>query len=217
MRLPDPIDVPRPTGYYDEMHGPEALNEIPQSRDAIADVIANWSAADANMRILLIGSFGTNLEVASNLVDRARADDFLDVLLPVALAIRERFDMEAATASFLAARRLVKTFRDTLAHGVFAVRSDLPDKILVANGNTYRKDHARVFQHLNDEPFQLQHEIRFKLWSEEDFTLARAVARGLLNSAQAMSVCLARDSEEIGLWRSALEQNGLLPKPPYLM
>ena len=217
LKLPDPINVPLAKGHFNEVHGPEALNEIPQSRAAIADIIANWSAADASMRILLISRFGTDLEAASALVDRARADDFLGVLLPVALAIGERSDMVVATTRFLVARQAVKGFRDTLAHGVFAIRSDLPRKILVANGNSYRKDHVKMFQRLHDDPFQLRHEIQFKLWSEEDFSRARAAASGLLNSAHAMSVCFARDSGEVDLWRSALEHHGLLPNPPHLM
>jgi hypothetical protein len=215
LKLPAPIEPPPPIGEFREVHGPKALDEIPASRAAIADVIANWSAADANIRILLISCFGKNLEAASNLIDRAQADNFIHVLLPAAISLQGRSDMVTASKCFLAAREIVKGFRDTLAHGVFAVRSDLPRRILVANGNSYRKDHVKLFQRLRDDPFQSLHEIQFKVWSEEDFLRARIIACGLLNSSHAMSVCLARDSHEVERWRSALEKRGLLLTPPH--
>lgn len=215
LKYPTPIEPPPRVGTFREIHGPKALDEIPNSRIAIADVIANWSAADANIRILLIGCFGNDLEATGDLIDRAQADNFIHVLLPTALSLRGRYDMVAATKCFLDARNKVKGFRDTLAHGVFAVRSDLPGKILVANGNSYRKDHVKLFQRRRDDLFPSLHEIKFKLWSEEDFVRARTISCGLLNSSYAMSICLGQDSREVERWRSALEKQGLLLNSPY--
>lgn len=211
---PHPADPPEPEGPYSEKHGPEALNAIPGSREAIADLIVSWAAADANLRIMLVGSFGADLRAAGTLVDRARSDEFVDVLMPVAISLRGRLDMRQATAKFLDVRQSVKRLRDTLAHGIFALRSDLPGKILVANGNEYRKDHLSMFDNLRDDPFSFETNVRFNVWSEGDFLSARNAGVGLLNAAHAMSICLARESSEVELLRSALDQSGLLMNPP---
>ncbi len=217
FRFPNPVDAPSPTGPFFEKHGPNALDEIPSSRLAIADIIANWSATDATIRIFLIGKFGEDLKAASALVDLARADNFVSVLLPVVVSLQDRKDMAEAVHNFILVREKVKKFRDLLAHGIFASRSDLPGKILVAAGNPYRKDHLKIFQQMRQDPFQLNYELPFKVWSEEDFSRVRAIGCGLLNSAYALSVCFARNSNEIHLWRSAIEKDGLLPKPPWEM
>lgn len=108
FEFPNPVDAPSPTGPFSEKHGPNALDEIPSSRLAIADIIANWFAADATIRIFLIGKFGEDLKAASALVDLARADNFVSKLLPVVVSLKERKDMAEAVNNFILVRENVK-------------------------------------------------------------------------------------------------------------
>ena len=217
IKMPQPRDVPDPSDQFSERHGPEALDQIPKARDCIADTIAYYSAAEANMRIFLLSSFGPDTKGTEKLIQMARSDDFLDVLLPVAAANRGRPDMNTAIQAFRDARYKVKSIRDTFAHGVFAQRSDLPGCVLLMRADPYRKAHQEIFAQIASDPLAFPNAtFKFKAWSQEDFMRARDLARALLNAAQAMSLCFARAPEEVGQWRESLERQGLLDKPPHL-
>ncbi|RWR49427.1 hypothetical protein EOW65_09115 [Sinirhodobacter ferrireducens] len=213
---PEPLDAPEPTGHVGERHSPEALNTIPEARSCIADTIAYFSAAEANIRIFLLGVFGDDINAADALIEKARSDQFIDVLLPVAVSVRDRPDMRQATASFRMARSKVKRYRDTFAHGVFATRSDLPDRILLMRADPYRAEHRDLFSALSSSQISLQNlNFRFQAWTSTDFQRASAMAVALLNASHAMSVCFSRSPEEVGAWRTALELQGLLEEPPH--
>lgn len=217
LEEPKPDDVQAPTGHFTETHGPNALDAIPTSRSCIADTIAFFSAADANMRILLMGSFGNDIDAADQLIDKARADFFVDSMLPVAASVRNRPDMKQAISSFRDARNKVKRYRDLFAHGIFARRSDLPDRVLLMKADPYRADTRNLFAQLKDigSTGEINHDFGFRAWSARDFQCASAMAIALLNASQAMSVCFARRPEEVGVWRAELERQGLLAEPPH--
>lgn len=208
-----------PSVHYTEIHGLDALEQVREARIAIADTIVSWAAADASLRIGLLGGFGNDLKSAQLLIDRARQDDFLDVLLPLVNSLNHRADLDQATIKFLAARNEVKSIRDLFAHGVFAYRTDLPDTVLIHSQKSYRKKHNDLFSRNIEELFSdgLNVDFDWEVWKEDDFKRAQAMAFGLLNAVHAMSVCWSRSPEEGEHLRLELEQQGLLQQPPWKM
>lgn len=213
---PSPSNVPESSGHFSEKHGPEALDIVPVARTCIADTIAYFASAEANIRILLLSCFGQNIDATDELIAAARADHFVQAFLPVAISNRGREDMNQAVASFIGGRKKVKQYRDLFAHAIFAARSDLPSRILMMKPDPYRQNHRDLLADLGLEShmFSLP-SFTFQVWAESDFLAARSMAVAYLNASHAMSVCLARQPEEVGAWRSALEAQGLLEEPPH--
>ncbi|MFG6535764.1 hypothetical protein [Sulfitobacter sp. CS16] len=217
VELPSPSTVSEPDGHFSEVHGPEALTAMPGAEAAIGGTIANFAAADANLRIMLLSLFGDDIPSTSKLIDELRRDDQVGLALKVVVSLSKRTDMDGAVRSYLSARNKVKKFRDNFAHGVWARRSDLKDRVILFPANPYRKAHSEMFTDLTDGGYPQFNPKQAEAWSETDFSLARKASTGLLFGSQALSVCFRRGAEEVAWLRDTLEERGLLSDPPHVL
>lgn len=215
--MPQPIEAGSPTGHFTENHGPDQLSHIPDAVTAIGDTIAKFAAADANIRITMLGMLGQDIETAEAVISELPRDRQSDVLLDLVVSISGRDDMRDAVGVYKKARALVAMFRNGFAHGVWTYRSDFPDRLILIRADHYRKAHSRMFQsmHAGELGLNTYQPKRQEAWSAEDFIRAQTASSGLHFGSLALSVCFGRSPEE-GAWlRDKLAVQGLLPASPW--
>lgn len=220
VALPEWPEVPvaqKPSGHYTLNIDASALGVIEGARTMIAGVIAFWSQAEANLRVLLLSSFGPDIDATSKLIEKAQSDDFVRVLLPVATSSLRRPDMTKAVTQFLKQRLIAKRHRDTFAHAVYASRSDLPGVLLISRTDPFVTAHLQVFHATRSGKVDSVTDVpQFSVWTPESLARVHRLERAYLDSSHALSVCFARDPAEVGRWRTELEDRGLSPNPPWM-
>lgn len=218
VEFPSRVKPPAPSGAWSEWFGTEVLEAVEGAVESVGLTIAHWSAADHQLRVMMLSIAGDDLKSAANLIDQLRADGALDALLPFYAAAKGRSDLGTAITKFRESRSSLKAIRDRFAHGVWSSRSDLPGFAILTGANASRKAHQRLFEpgfgQLDGPRFEPQGQ---EMWSPDDFRKAASASAALSFAAQGLTVCFAREPEEASWLREALEAQGLLSAPPHIL
>lgn len=201
--------------------GPRVLKTLEGAAESVGMTIAYWSEADLSLRGSMELVFGGDRDATHALIDALRTDDHVAVLLPVVQSICEQtskvpeFDslLKKVIPDFLNKRRELKRIRDLFAHGSWAIRSDIPNLLVLQKTDFVRDDAITNMEIMNvlkaDKQVQGENDEapaekirkgaavlgrrnrKTELWSPTDFKAAKSAALDYLNTSVAIGVCLA--------------------------
>lgn len=222
------IEMPRPTQspqVKDGMRvqfksGPLALETIPGAAASVGLTIANWAEADVTLRQTMELLLPGDRIAAHKLVDSLRTDDHVAALLPLVTSVSiMRNDIPkieqvllTVTDPFLKRRSSLKRYRDQFAHGTWATRSDISDRIVLQKADFTRDDvlaneemlwvkrSDKQVQSIEDPDLKatiseaaelLSHKNKkAELWSQGDFQAATNASSAYLNTTIALCAML---------------------------